>query len=177
MTDITSQDQKQFERKPIFNYQPKSTNVPAALSTATATTTTTTTSAAAYPYLRDDLRPRNKYSTGTVNTEVPQKSAITKNTIFPPGYQQGRTSQGYEVGSYYNNSGMSTSVSTGVGTTSASYLTSGNQNNVTNENYIKGDLYSSKMPVSTSSVLSNRGNTSSVDNVTAYQAKSGALKK
>jgi len=175
------QDYKPFERKPIFNYQSKgTTNMPP---TAAATTTSST---AAYPYLRDDLRARPKYNNGTVNTEIPQRSAATKNTIFPPpGYQAGKMGQGYDTGSYYNSTNVSVSNTnipvsgtTGVGSTAGSYLTStGGQSGFTNENYMRSDLYNSK--TSTNSMLSSRGSTttSSIDSGVNYQGKAGVLKK
>lgn len=156
-----NQDHKPFERKPIFNYQPKGTNAPAAVTTSTSTT-------AAYPYLRDDLRSRPKHSNGTANTEIPQRSAATKNTIFPPGYQPGRYN---EPGTYYNSTNVSASGTTGIGSTTGSYLTSGSQSGFTNENYLKSDLYNSKPS------LSSRGTTSSLDSGVNYQSKAGALKK
>ena len=121
------------------------------------------------------MRPRNKYPNGTVNTEIPQKNLAAKNTIFPPNSQSAKVGQGYETGSYYTNSSMSTSGSAGVGTTTGSYLTSGTTNGITNENFIKGDPYSSK--TSTNQALSSRGTTSTLESGIAYQSKIAALKK
>ena len=102
------------------------------------------------------MRPRNKNTPGTVNTEVPQKNIPAKNTIFPPNSQSGKGAQGWDMEKYYN---------------SSSYLVP----SVTNENLIKGDSYSSK--TSTNQALSNRGATSSMESGIANQSKIAALKK
>jgi len=157
--DTNTIDPKPLERKPIFNYQAKST-VP-----------TNNTSSANYNNLRDDLRFRTRYGNGTINTEIPQRNP-TKNAIFPSNYLPNRYYPGQDpVGNYNNTSGI-ISGSTASGSTNTSYLASGSQS-VLGESFLKSDQYMCKN--SSSSLLSNRTN-SSFENG-PHSSKLNVLKK
>jgi len=143
-------DQKPFERKPIFTYQPKS--IPAA----------NPSTAASYNHLRDDLRFRTKYPGGTINTELPQRHP-SKNTIFPSNYQSNKYSVGQDyLVSHYNNTNAMSSGTSGVSTAAGSYSAVGNQTSAQNN--------------PSGSYLPNKANPS-FENVLPYQSKLTMLKK
>jgi len=125
--DPNVSENKPLDRKPASNYQGK-TNIPAASSTS-----------AAYNYLRDDLRYRNKYGNGTINTELPRNPA--KN----PAYPSSNTAR-FNAG--LDNFSSAVSGATGVSTTI------GSQYSLPSENYLRSDLLAAKNPTGT--LLPNR---------------------
>jgi len=147
--DLQNIDVKLGERKPIFNYQTKTTVPLGNVSSS-------------------------KYLNGTLNTEIPQRQPL-KNQIFTNGYPQKSYNNGQDyLASYYSNNSSSNNANpsnTPANTTAASYLTSGSHSGLLGENFVGPSSYMSK-----NSNVGNRAN-SSVEHSTSYQSKLGALKK
>jgi len=148
-------DQKPFERKSIFAYQPK-TSIPVA----------NPTTASSYNYMRDDLRFRTKYSNGTINTEIPQRNMAR----IPANYPAARFNVNHEYSTnYYNNNSFSTMAGTSYPAAIGSHVS------VLDSSYVRNEVYTSRNP--SISYLTHKSDVSFENGMSSYQARLSMLKK